>query len=91
MVEYDQQLPKLFLLGVPRGRRRTTKFLISNPNPPPPPPKKKTGSCFQCRKETEEAAAAAAQNKIGSFKVLHFDELLLQYQDLYLTLQTKNF
>jgi hypothetical protein len=85
MVEYDQQLPKLFLLGVPRGRRTTTKFLISNPNPTPPQ-KKKTGSCFQCRKEAEAAAAAAAQNKIGSFNVLHFDELLLQHEDLYLTL-----
>jgi hypothetical protein len=81
MVEYDQQLPKLFLLGVPRGRTTTTKFLISNPNP-----KQKTGSCFQCRKEGEAAAASAAQNKIGSFNVLHFDELLLQHEELYLTL-----
>jgi hypothetical protein len=90
MVEYDQQLPKLFLLGVPRGRRTTTKFLISNPTPPPPAPAPQKKN-RQFRKEAEAEAAAAAQNKIGSFKVLHFDELLLQHEDLYLTLQTKNF
>jgi hypothetical protein len=55
MVEYDQQLPKKNLLGVPRGRRRTTNFLISTPTPPPPAKKKKQAVVFSAgRKQNQQ-------------------------------------
>jgi len=68
MVEYDQQLPKLFLLGVPRGRRRTTKFLISNPNPPPPPPKKKQAVVFSAGRKQKKQQQQLHKIKLGPSK-----------------------